>query len=118
MVASPVATAPYGPVFWWHGRLVSIEKGSMRLVTAGPRGAGRLATIVATGFPAGVLTVSSDATGDHLLLTGAPAETDENQGHFTTTGSTYRWDNGYLSTVPTATVNGSVGLTAWAQPGW
>jgi hypothetical protein len=78
------------PVFWWHGQLVVPVDGSLRLLN----GHGGVGAVVAKGFPLEVDSVSSDPTGNHLLLTSGT--------------TTYRWDNGYLLTVhPRGT-----------QPGW
>jgi hypothetical protein len=78
------------PVFWWHGKLAVPVDGSLRLLT----GDGGVGSVVAKGFPLEVDTVSSDPTGNHLLLTSGT--------------TTYRWDSGYLMTVhPRGT-----------QPGW
>jgi hypothetical protein len=75
---------PYGPVFWWHGELATIYEGAMR--TLNGHGVDK---VVSTGFPStgSIRTVSSDPTGDHLLLIAS-------------NGSAYRWDNGYLSGIP------------------
>jgi len=83
------AAEPYGPVFWWHGELVTVFKGSLMRILAN----GRLREVTGN-FPMRVDSVSSDPTGDHLLL-GSGA-------------TTYRWDNGHLSVVK----------GHWAQPGW
>jgi hypothetical protein len=80
----------YGPAFWWHGELVTSFGGVLRVVY----GQGGLGDAIATGFPQQVVSVSSDPTGDHLLLT--------------TPTSIYRWDSGKLSGV-----HGQ-----WTQPGW
>ena len=84
-------TLGYGPVFWWHGQLVTTLDGSLRRLN----GHGGVGTIVATGFPKEVDSVSSDPTGDHLLLID--------------NGKVYRWDRGVLSAV--SDVLGT-------QPGW
>jgi hypothetical protein len=80
-----------GPVFWWHGQLVTTFDGSLRRLN----GHGGVGTVVATGFPTEVESVSSDPTGEHLLLTGD--------------ATVYRWDRGTLSKLPG--VQGT-------QPGW
>jgi hypothetical protein len=80
----------YGPLFWWHSQLVAPFNGSLRLVT----GHRRLGQVVATGLPKEVDSISSDATGDHLLISSE--------------GTTYRWDAGRLTVV-----KGN-----WTQPGW
>jgi hypothetical protein len=79
-----------GPVFWWHGQLVTSFGGSLRLLN----GRGGLGKAVATGLPKEVDSISSDPTGDHLLISSQ--------------GTTYRWDNGKLSVIK----------GVWTQPGW
>lgn len=83
------SSTSYGPVFWWHGELVTMFKGSLMRIQAH----GRLHQITGN-FPMHVDTVSSDPTGNHLLLTSG--------------ATTYRWDNGHLSVVK----------GHWTQPGW
>jgi hypothetical protein len=80
----------YGPVFWWHGSLATTFNGSLRLLN----GHGGLGKVVATGFPQVVDSVSSDPTGDHLLISSE--------------GRADRWDNGRLTVVK----------GTWVQPGW
>ena len=80
----------YGPVFWWRGQLVTSFNGSLRLLN----GHGGLGKVVATGVPKEVDSISSDPTGNHLLISSA--------------GTTYRWDSGKLSVV----------AGVWTQPGW
>jgi hypothetical protein len=77
-------------IFWWHGQLATIYRGSMHVV-AGRDGVGK---VLATGFPSEVDSISSDPTGNHLLLTSG--------------GTTYRWDSGQLSAIK----------GQWTQPGW
>jgi hypothetical protein len=79
----------YGPVFWWQGEMVTTLAGSLRPLN----GHGGVGPAVARGFP-WVDSVSSDPTGQHLLLASAQW--------------TYRWDNGKLSRVP----------GRWTQPAW
>ncbi|HWB65599.1 MAG TPA: hypothetical protein VG708_02055 [Mycobacteriales bacterium] len=78
-------TAVFTPLFWRHGQLATID---VRQIDEG------LPVIVVHGLPGEVDSVSSDPTGDHLLLTS--------------NGATYRWDNGVLSRV----------RGHWMQPGW
>jgi hypothetical protein len=80
----------FGPVFWWHGQMVATNNDSLYLLN----GHGGVGAAVARGFPTELDSVSSDPTGDHLLLSSRDV--------------TYRWDNGYLSVV-----KGN-----WSQPGW
>jgi hypothetical protein len=80
----------YGPVFWWRGSLATTFNGSLRQLN----GHGALGKVLATGFPQVVDSVSSDPSGDHLLISSEV--------------KTYRWDNGRL-----AVVKGT-----WVQPGW
>jgi hypothetical protein len=94
VVANP---EPPTPIFWWHGRLVTPLFGALRLVLPG----GGLGAVVARNFPLNVQTVSSDPSGNHLLLTGS-AERSLYQGVL------YRWDNGVLSAID----------GVWPQPGW
>jgi RNA polymerase sigma-70 factor (ECF subfamily) len=82
---------PYGPVFWWHGQLVTAYEGGLWSLNG--HGVDR---VVASDLPrTGVVdTVSSDPTGNHLLLTS--------------NRSAYRWDNGLRSKLP----------GAWDQIAW
>jgi hypothetical protein len=96
LVSSPAAFN--GGVFWWHGQWAWIVNGSLHAVT-GPNGVGK---VLATGFPINttIASVSSDPTGNHLLIGVA-------EGHGPGPAA-YRWDSGDL-----ARVKG-----VWGQPGW
>jgi hypothetical protein len=82
---------PYGPVFWWHGNLMTVLGGALRVLD----GHGGVGQVEGRGLPTGEIdSVSSDPTSDHLLVT------DDRD--------TYRWDNGHLSRVD----------GTWIQPSW
>jgi hypothetical protein len=78
-----VRNAPYGPVFWWHGQLVAFFNTGLWTLD----GDGGISKEVAAHLPFGVRSVSSDPTGDHLLMS-------------TSAGVTYRWDRGLLTRLP------------------
>jgi hypothetical protein len=77
-----VSNASYGPVFWWHGQLVAFFSTGLWTLD----GKGGIAREVAAHLPFDVLSVSSDPSGDHLLMA--------------TPGTVFRWDRGRLSRVP------------------
>jgi hypothetical protein len=105
----------FAPVFFWHGQYVTLLNGAIRAVL--DVGLGRP---LATGFPKDVISVSSDPTGNHLLLTAAPIhDWGLGNGGYSVSSpysndtsiaipQIYRWDQGRL-----AKVSGS-----WLQPGW
>lgn len=94
---------PAEPVFWWHGKLVAVVGRTLRQLD----GRGGLGALVARNLPLNITSVSSDPTGNHLLLwTHPPASTGFVPQRPLPT--TYRWDNGVLSPV-----KGN-----WTQPGW
>jgi hypothetical protein len=109
---------PYdGNVFWWHGQLATIQGGKLRALD----GQGGLGRTLAKGFPANVLAVSSDSSGDHLLVQAGSIVVAENgnTGTITATAATYRWDRGVLAPV----IGGSYSIagaptTDLFQPGW
>jgi hypothetical protein len=78
-------TPSEGPVFWWHGMPATIVSHQLRDLTGGAK-----AKVLATGFPARVDAVSSDPTGNHLIV-HSPGPNG---------GTTYRWDNGLLTRLP------------------
>jgi hypothetical protein len=75
----------YGPEFWWHGQQATFLSGRLRAV-----GSGEAGKALATGFPATVDAVSSDPTGNHLIVHSPGPDG----------GTTYRWDNGLLTRLP------------------
>jgi hypothetical protein len=86
-----LTAARFLPVFWWHGTLVAAQQDRLHTLAD----LGQLGGVVGSGFPTDrVTSLSSDPSGDHLILIAA--------------GITYRWDNGVL-----AVIAGS-----WTQAGW
>lgn len=72
----------YGPVFWWHGGWAATMNGSLYRLD----NRGGLSAVVATDFPTQVDSISSDSSGEHLLITSGSAA--------------YRWDYGRLTPLP------------------
>lgn len=90
----PLAASPpgvrYGPVFWWRGGFAATFNGSLYRLDERRS----LAAVLGTDFPDRVDSVSSDVTGEHLLIgSGLLA---------------YRWDFGQLAPLP----------GRFAEPSW
>jgi hypothetical protein len=102
---------PYGPVFWWGQQLSVFDSGQVRAVTVacgnpctaraqGHRTAvGRIGRVLATGLPRDVASVSSDPSGEHLLIA-----TDNGVNP----SQVFRYDRGVLTEIP----------GRWLQPAW
>jgi Tol biopolymer transport system component len=110
------AGTSYGPVFSWHGQPVTIIDGTMRELN----GHGGVGEALATQFPTGTIeSVSSDPTGNHLLISvnAGPQKIYHETAAGTTITTrteylTYRWDNGYLTNLTQS------GSAPYRQPGW
>jgi hypothetical protein len=115
---SPQSETSYGPAFWWKGQLATFFDGKL----LGLDGNGGTTGVLATGFPAKVLAVSSDRTGDHLLVSTTPLESDDalrdGTHHIRVTAQLYRWDRGLLTPVRSPPANGEVPASPWIQPAW
>jgi hypothetical protein len=112
-VLDPSDAGSGGLVFPWHGQLVTIVGGAMYALD----GHGGLGSIVATQFPRErVESVSSDPTGDHLLISTYAGLVKYYESGSTTPilrpdYNVYRWDNGYLTEIDTY-------IQSYRQPGW
>lgn len=89
LAASPVGIH-YGPVFWWRGGFAATFNGSLYRVDE----RGSLGDALATDFPDRVDSVSSDVSGEHLLIGSGDVS--------------YRWDFGQLAPLP----------GRFAEPSW
>lgn len=115
---SPQSESSYGPVLWWKGQLATFFGGKL----LGLDGAGGTTGVLASGFPQDLLAVSSDSTGDHLLLSTTPLQVDNairnGTNHYRVTAELYRWDRGLLVHLTPPPANADLTAGPWIQPGW
>lgn len=80
-----------GIPLWYGGELAAVMGPDIRALSP----SGRIGSVLATGLPDDVLTVDTDRTGRHLLVT-------------TRQGRLFRWDDGQLTRLP----------GNWVDAGW